>query len=609
MNDKLKEDIAREQRKAMKRMRIIDYQVDTLRQTNLAQAYYRPSKNSIIVNYVEGDEKFNNLGLNQGVLIHEQKHRDNNNAGLYAYPMSKEQVYKLVMHDEISANIATLIYMRDEYLKTKNLDVFNGDKMFTFYTDAIKSGEIDPFSSSKKDFDKEMALIVNGIRDVWIQKYARVYEEEHYAIALDYGEKDETHAKFFDQNYERAKKIAYNIGGVDFTKYMDKDIEIPNMDKKNISTNENDWLKENCLPEYDGSMSLLQYQKLLQHAYILKSSPIMQEGLIIDQNKTIKDKSQLDVNNIEELLKNREQYIQNRENLEISYYDSFLGGDIEETTNLENIIIGIAKDYEKKGKKLPKDNDNAYNEAVDKLYDVDVRVDSDDKQYVTTINLRNKINLLDVIPVDELPSEAEEIQQKIENMGLVERMKLAISTKFIQNQAVRPVKEDNTPQYSDWSEEKRVSSVQYTNILDLRDNVIKKASHMYRKIWQDEQHISNNTDENSGMPLSKREALKQNIQASARDKEQMIKVIEGVNRVNVGKPDYDTIHPSDTLYNKFDTNAYELLKKAVYDPIKFAQDVSDSSIKTSSDAVISLCNTDKSKTKEVVTSVLEKRER
>ena len=608
MNDKLKEDIAREQRKAMKRMRIIDYQVDTLRQTNLAQAYYRPSKNSIIVNYVEGDEKFNNLGLNQGVLIHEQKHRDNNNAGLYAYPMSKEQVYKLVMHDEISANIATLIYMRDEYLKTKNLDVFNGDKMFTFYTDAIKSGEIDPFSSSKKDFDKEMAFIVNGIRDVWIQKYARVYEEEHYAIALDYGEKDETHAKFFDQNYERAKKIAYNIGGVDFTKYMDKDIEIPNMDKKNISTNENDWLKENGLPEYDGSMSLLQYQKLLQHAYILKSSPIMQEGLIIDQNKTIKDKSQLDVNNIEELLKNREQYIQNRENLEISYYDSFLGGDIEETTNLENIIIGIAKDYEKKGKKLPKDNDNAYNEAVDKLYDVEVRVDSDDKQYVTTINLRNKINLLDVIPVDELPSEAEEIQQKIENMGLVERMKLAISTKFIQNQAVRPVKEDNTPQYSDWSEEKRVSSVQYTNILDLRDNVIKKASHMYRKIWQDEQDKSNKTNENSlQMQISDREVLKQNIQASARDKEQMIKVIEGMSRVNGTKKALDVTQTVDTLYNKFDNKAHKPLEKSADKPLELAQDISNSSIQISSDANGHLSNSDK--TNDVVTSVLEKRER
>ena len=608
MNDKLKEDIAREQRKAMKRMRIIDYQVDTLRQTNLAQAYYRPSKNSIIVNYVEGDEKFNNLGLNQGVLIHEQKHRDNNNAGLYAYPMSKEQVYKLVMHDEISANIATLIYMRDEYLKTKNLDVFNGDKMFTFYTDAIKSGEIDPFSSSKKDFDKEMAFIVNGIRDVWIQKYARVYEEEHYAIALDYGEKDETHAKFFDQNYERAKKIAYNIGGVDFTKYMDKDIEIPNMDKKNISTNENDWLKENGLPEYDGSMSLLQYQKLLQHAYILKSSPIMQEGLIIDQNKTIKDKSQLDVNNIEELLKNREQYIQNRENLEISYYDSFLGGDIEETTNLENIIIGIAKDYEKKGKKLPKDNDNAYNEAVDKLYDVEVRVDSDDKQYVTTINLRNKINLLDVIPVDELPSEAEEIQQKIENMGLVERMKLAISTKFIQNQAVRPVKEDNTPQYSDWSEEKRVSSVQYTNILDLRDNVIKKASHMYRKIWQDEQDKSNKTNENSlQMQISDREVLKQNIQASARDKEQMIKVIEGMSRVNGTKKALDVTQTVDTLYNKFDNKAHKPLEKSADKPLELAQDISNSSIQISSDANGHLSNSDK--TNDVVTSVLGQNER
>ena len=78
----------------------------------------------------------------------------------------------------------------------------------------------------------------------------------------------------------------------------------------------------------------------------------MNDGLIIKQNKTINDKSQLDADNIEELLKDRDQYNQSIEHLDLSFYDCFLDGSIEETTELENTIIAIAKDYEKKGKKL-----------------------------------------------------------------------------------------------------------------------------------------------------------------------------------------------------------------------------------------------------------------
>ncbi len=227
-----------EQIETTSRMRNIDFQVDTLAVDHASNAYgyFNVSKNSITINYLENDEEFNKWSKSKAVIIHEQKHRDNYNQGMYAYALSVEQVYKINMHDEISANMASLIYLRDEYLKTGDISVFDECGMrFSFYTDAIKNGEINPFSNSKEDFDKDMSLIANGTRDMWVKYYRRTaYVEQNSNFALRYWEKNGTHAEFYDQNYERAKKIAYTIGGVDFTKYMDKDVEVPEEAKKRI---------------------------------------------------------------------------------------------------------------------------------------------------------------------------------------------------------------------------------------------------------------------------------------------------------------------------------------------------------------------------------------
>lgn len=136
---------------------------------------------------------------------------------------------------------------------------------FRFYTDAIKRGEINPFSNKKEDFDKEMALIANGTRDMWMRDFSGTYVDYGVNNAKSYGEKDGKHAAYYDQNYERARKIAYTIGGVDFTQYMDKDVEIPDAGKRRIMGSEK-LAEELGLPKYDGKMSLLQYQNLLQHA-------------------------------------------------------------------------------------------------------------------------------------------------------------------------------------------------------------------------------------------------------------------------------------------------------------------------------------------------------
>ena len=93
-------------------LRDIDFQVDTLQQNNntWAAAYFSPSKNTITTNYRVGRD--NSFNESDSTLLHEQKHRDNTASGFDVYAVSPEQAYKLNMHNEISATMAELIYLR-----------------------------------------------------------------------------------------------------------------------------------------------------------------------------------------------------------------------------------------------------------------------------------------------------------------------------------------------------------------------------------------------------------------------------------------------------------------------------------------------------------------
>lgn len=225
-------------RKAVEeKMRTVDMQVDTVSIEKAAGllAYYQQGfeglgiklGNTITVNYVQGNEKRNDFAESESILIHEQKHRDNYLQGMYAYPMSMEQFYKCNMHDEISANICSLVALRKKYLETGDISVFDENNNFAFYKEALKNGEINPNSSYKEDFDKEMRLIVSGTQKMWMRDYAEAYTEQNGIVALKYYDYSDKSAAYWDTNYQRSLKIAYNIGGVDFTKYIDKDVEIP----------------------------------------------------------------------------------------------------------------------------------------------------------------------------------------------------------------------------------------------------------------------------------------------------------------------------------------------------------------------------------------------
>lgn len=76
------------------------------------------------------------------VLMHEQKHQDNRSQGIYEYALSPEQAYKTEMNDEISANMASLVYLRDKYLKTGDISVLKKTVcVFVFIPMPSKEGD------------------------------------------------------------------------------------------------------------------------------------------------------------------------------------------------------------------------------------------------------------------------------------------------------------------------------------------------------------------------------------------------------------------------------------------------------------------------------------
>lgn len=99
------------------------------------------------------------------------------------------------------------------------------------------------------------------------------------------------------------------------------------------------------------------------------------------------------------------------------------------------------------------------------------------------------------------------------------------------------------------------------------------------------------------------------MQKAAQDKARMMKVIEGMNRINGARNSFDVNGTVDTLYGKFGDNAYDLLAKAVNEPYNFAQSVGDTSITTSRAAVKALCEVDENNKAAIVKAVLQNRGR
>ena len=478
-------------------MRNIDFQVDSIPEYTDARAYMTPKNNTITSNYVKGaNEDYNQFNQSDYVLLHEQKHRDNNNQGLFEYPVSPEQAYKLGMYDEISATTTELIALRDEYIRTGDISVFDKDgSCFHFYKEAIEKGEINPRSNTKEDFDKDMRLIINGTKDMWMRDSAptEMYIDECASNAVSYGDMTGKYAQYYDQNYERGKKIALTIGGVDFTQYLDNDVEIPRAGRKQLreyrisdedykpaedvkKLSNQDLAKKYNIPAYDGSMSLQQYQDYLQHYFMSESF----------------DRGNIDIVAMKQVVNNPE---------ELDNFVSKAVNDVK-TAGFTNIkaneelitaaVTTAAQDYAKKGDKLPEANDEAYNKAVDKLYEIEI----DDGKNKRKVNVRQDLGLYDKdfednLPIINLPDNAKKIVS--ENSDFWTRMKNKCKNAWnsvkdifssdkdkdknvIKNEVTNPVDKNKTPEYRQWANEdgSRVSEVQHRELPDMTKDIIRK---------------------------------------------------------------------------------------------------------------------------------------
>ncbi len=537
--------------------------------------------------------------------------------------VSPEQVYKLNMHDEISATMAELIYLRGKYLETGDISVFDErGGCFRFYKEAVQKGEVKPGSPYKEDFDKDMALIVNGTRDMWEKLYAEQYNDDHISSAQYYGDKEGKYAKYHDQNYQRGVGIAYTIGGVDFTKYMDRDTEIPENAKVGLKMmaadgkNYEDLMKELDLPVFDGSFSLEQYKKLLQHK------------MTMDYFKAGHRSIDWFGRHCAEAMFNQNM---NDEDLQFikEVVDGYKGGYASASKKINNklidtIVNNIAKDYAIRGKELPEANDDAYNQAIDSIYTQHVKVKGD-FNYDGTVNLRQFLS--DEKMFDgSLPEYAQSVQdmdgwsrnlakwcrfvglsdESVENYynnikdgnpllkyGGGACVYLGAPFYSIYENGVKwvnglrnkdeventPIRAINTkaPQYRKWENKdgSRVSEVQYRKLPDLSQDVIQKPTKSYAEEKQPVAE-SANTD---------RRQDKENV-----NRAKMMHIIAYMNKINGKGKQVDAEVVVDALCDKYGDQAYRLMLTAINEPYNYAKIAGDNSITTSRAAVNHLCS-------------------
>ena len=476
--------------------RNIDFQVDTIQVSKGAAGYFTPGRNKITINYIKGKNgSYSDYSNDDGLLIHEQQHRDNNKANKHIYAVSPEQAYKLDMHNEISANIAQLLLARQKYLET-------GDKsnLFGFYQDALEKREIDPHSPYKEDFDKEMSLIMNGTKDMWQEAYGNTYILQNKSHAECYGDKEGKYIQYHDLNYKNQMKNYYKIGGVDFSEYMDKDVELNNNQKCTLyeitkaKLSNTEWAKMLNVPEFDGSMSLMQYKKLALHSIVM--------GDMINSNYA----AHIRLEHVADAMSNH-----NDENFLLQCNKKF-----QKTLNnrypqhkyaINELVNSAALECDKKGV-FPKDNDVAYNNAVNKLYTPQTNSG--------VINVRNTLCPDDNIMDKGLPQQALELQNEnaimrkirkgLDYMGL-SNVYTWIKDKFSDQSEVDemfkgvpenkqsknnddifkgenvPIRENYTgePKYRQWEDKDgcRVSEVQYRELPDFTKDIIVKPTKSY----------------------------------------------------------------------------------------------------------------------------------
>ncbi len=202
----------------------IKYLTDTLEKPGTALLVNKMGK--ITRNYVENNNLYR---LDLALFVHEWWHSQNH-ALLYEYKyMTPHEYYKICMHNEITANLAALLTVRLEYMAADNkaevLEKYERSYL-KFYIDALKNKQINPFDYSEEAREKEWRLVANGVRDMWMKKFANHYAPSMRLYLQTYYNRfgNKIWQKRSNGNYQDLCNKMYTIGGVNFWKYMEKDI-------------------------------------------------------------------------------------------------------------------------------------------------------------------------------------------------------------------------------------------------------------------------------------------------------------------------------------------------------------------------------------------------
>ena len=189
--------------------------------------YYQNS--SITRNYVENNEKYK---LQLYLVTHEWWHSQNDLLKFRSgYLLSPYEFYRLCIYNEISATLASLLVKRYEYLAADNKKNFLSQHKygyFSFYFNAIAQGKINPEDSSPLARNKEWKLIANGMKKVWMERFAEHYYPSFHAMLRSYCDKKVNllwKQKNTHSTYLRLCHKMFNIGGVDFYNYMENDVD------------------------------------------------------------------------------------------------------------------------------------------------------------------------------------------------------------------------------------------------------------------------------------------------------------------------------------------------------------------------------------------------
>ena len=626
-------------------MRDINFQVDTIPDRGNWAGYFTPGKNTITINYTRGEDSSNSYNQSDNTLVHEQRHRDNAANGLYTYALSPEQAYKMNMHDEVSATMSELILLRQKYIETGDISVFDGKgHFFDFYKEAVLKGEINPNSPYQEDFDKDMSLIVNGTRKRWEELYGEMYIDQNMSNAQCHSDRSGKYAEYYDENYQRGMKIAYNIGGVDFTKYIDGDVEIPEkgkigleqlaMDRGEKVSNQ-DLAKRYNIPAYDGSMSLEQYQKLVQHKLAMNMYAARNDKKffqVIGMDQVQIESGNVGADRTAELLG--------------AYQRDYQAAFNEVNQDFVNLVVdSAAREYVEQGKEFPKANDAAYNKAVNEIYTIDAGFKYEDKNGNLVVpNLRQTLgnekmlntqlpeytnkfkdmsswemqmyNQMRSIGVkeDEALKKANQLGDESKAKGwwechvslpaqkAWEKIKYSVVSRededgFVESSIFeeekpaddkeekvenKPIREVNkkAPQYREWKNEdgSRVSEVQHRQLPDMTKDVIQKPTKRYAAAAQE---------------------VAAPVEDNGIDKAKMTNIINYMNKINGDGKTIDAASVVDALCEKYGDQAMKLLMTAVNAPSDYAKIAGDAAIKTSRAALQHLCALDGEQKKEM----------